>query len=186
MLRYLLVLVCPLIFCSRTNAQSEVPQFGEWHSDSPDGKRLAAVREEPSENMIWRMDLDLGALEIVDVNGNTLGKYERFNFNRLPVRIEWSPDSQYLVMTTTSPGGHSPWNYRSFVYSTQDRTLREMDGPGPVVSPLFKFTGPHNVQIVTTLDGDYEHPKSVIIDLDQKFSTMSKKDGQIEGDLRKN
>jgi Tol biopolymer transport system component len=178
-------------------AQTKVPDSGDWHGISPDGKHLAALGEQPDDQMIWRKDIDTGLLEIVDASSITrrinsdfdtaqYGKYVCFNFgDRSGWFVQWSPDSRYLVMTTASNGGHSPWHADSFVYSVQDRTLRAMDDViGLVVSRAFEFIGPHTVRMkIDPPEGDFEHPKSVTVDLDQKISSMPKIEVMKQGDL---
>jgi hypothetical protein len=181
----------------RVFAQTQVPDSGDWDGISPDGKHLAALGKRPYSEMIWRRDLDTGLLEVVDVSSaeahftddeETIlaGKYILFNFHdRVGWFVQWSPDSRYLVMTTASNGGHSPWHDDAFVYFTRDRTLRKMDDViGLVVSRNFEFIGPHTVRMkIDPPDGDFEHPKSVIVDLDQKFSSMPKIEVMKRGDL---
>ena len=59
----------------------------------------------------------------------------------------WSPDGRYFVFTTTSSGGHSPWQNYTFCFSKSDTHLWNMyDLVGlPVVDPSVHFSGPGTV-----------------------------------------
>jgi hypothetical protein len=175
-----------------------VPDSGQWQGISPDGKHLAVLAERPDEELLWRTDIDTGLLEIVDVaksgekipaepSEGHLGNYHLFELgHRAGIRAEWSPDSRYLVITTTSNGGHSPWHFDSYLYCADNRTLRYMDDvTGLVVRPSFRFTGPHTVRLSvgqSTKDGvDFDHPEQVDVDLDRKSGVMKTLDGDFGG-----
>ncbi|HEX4140026.1 MAG TPA: hypothetical protein VHY09_06730 [Candidatus Methylacidiphilales bacterium] len=69
-----------------------------------------------------------------------------------------------------------------------DGSVRYMDDAiGLVVAPDFKFTGPHTVtmKIGPTDSGgvDFEHPKSVDVDLDKAISRMEKQGGKSVGKI---
>ena len=57
-------------------------------------------------------------------------------------RMKWSPNSRYLVFTTSNARGHSPWHFPAFIYSVTDHSLRSIDKEtnlGLVVNPSFTF-----------------------------------------------
>ena len=102
---------------------------------------------------------------------------------RLIDHIAWSPDSRFMVMTTYSAGGHSPWHDESYVYCVNDQSLREMDDViGLVVDANFEFVGPHTVKMKIAGPGpDSDHAVSVTVDLMKKAPLMKKQGGRKEG-----
>lgn len=161
----------------------------ERDSLSPDRLYMAATRIIPDDVVIWRTDLDTGRLVVVrlisgpepnDPNDDT---YVRYDIRRLIAHIEWSPDSKFLVMTTVSAGGHSPWHFESYVYCLNDTSLRKMDDViGPVLDARFEFVGPHSVKM--KVSGPYagpDNPISVTVDLMKKAPLMKKQGGRKEG-----
>jgi hypothetical protein len=68
--------------------------------------------------------------------------------------IKWSPDSKFLLFTTASSGGHSPWHSRTFVFCMADKSFRDVESSvGSVVSPKFHFEPP-DVAVMTVRKGD--------------------------------
>ena len=68
------------------------------------------------------------------------------------VRAKWSPDSQFFVFSMSSSGGHSPWQFPTWVYSRQKNafiSLSTMIGGNPTISDDFEFTGPHTIKAIT-------------------------------------
>jgi hypothetical protein len=195
----LVVVVCASIaLCAADPA--DVSESGDWQGTSPDGKHFASLAIKRDEQMIWRKDLGTGLLEVYEPSrpggkftdgpdSAALGRYACFEISdRLGLQAQWSPDSRYLVVTTASLGGHSAWHFDAFVYCADDRTVRSMDDVvGPVVSPSFKFTGPHTVKLGLAVPGPngfyLEHPKEVEIDLDQKSALMEKQKVIAHGSL---
>ena len=168
-------------------AQDEPPVPDAWHSNSPDGLFLAAIRRIPDEVLVWRLDLDTTRLMVVRTDTDPHKEpYVSYDIPRLIDHIAWSPDSKFLVMTTYSAGGHSPWHDMSYVYCVDDKSLRYMDDViGLVVDAKFKFVGPHTVEMKipgpSGPEVDFEHPKSVMIDLVKQTPLMKKQDGTKEG-----
>jgi hypothetical protein len=160
------------------------PAQQTWSERSPDGRFEATQRIMPDPDRLWDRDMDTARLVVRTMNGT----YVAFHIPRLMAQIKWSPDSRYIVMTTVSAGGHSPWHFCAFVYSVTDGTLRYMDDSiGLVVAPDFKFVGSHEVAMKIGTDGsdgvDFEHPKSVMIDLDKTVARMEKQSGRSQGNI---
>ena len=68
------------------------------------------------------------------------------------VRAKWSPDSQFFVFSMSSSGGHSPWQFPTWVYSRQKNTFisfSTMISGNPTISDDFDFTGPHTIKATT-------------------------------------
>ena len=62
--------------------------------------------------------------------------------------IAWSGGARYLVFTTTSSGGHSPWNHRTYAFSTRHWAFLTLDDAvAPVTSADFTFPDASHVEI---------------------------------------
>jgi hypothetical protein len=162
---------------------------------SPDGTYLAATDTQPDQVAIWRNDLKHGVLVValmesgsenytVSDSRNLVVSYVRYDIPRAVAQLGWSPDSQYLVMTTTDISGHSPWHFNALAYSVKTKTLRTMDTViGDVISPSFKFVGPHTVEMsVAPPNRDFAHPLTINVDLDKKFQSMPREKGRTMGE----
>jgi hypothetical protein len=161
---------------------------------SPDGTHFIATAVEPDSVWIWRYASNQGIFLVGELSPDlddhysddprySMISYVRYDLPRLCGPIVWSPDSQYVVMTTTDPGGHFPWHFEAFVYSVKSKTLRYMDPViGDVISASFEFVGPHTVEMsVAPANRDFARPKKVDVDLDQKFAAMKKQKGRSTG-----
>ena len=195
---FLLTLVTIVSVCA--DDSSVVSQNGDWQADSPDQKLFAALAVEPWEQMIWRKDYGTGLLEVVNITpagggysaGLPVPGYGQYKCFKLPARTglkaQWSPDSRYLVVTTASLDGHSPWQIETLVYCADDKTLRLANKVvGLVISPDFKFIGPHTVELkigaVNDSGIDFQHPKITDVDLNVKSQSMENQESFIKGDL---
>jgi len=153
-----------------------------WTAESPDGRFFAATRAVPSEEFLWKEDFDSAHLVIRrQGTGHELGEiYFKDEFPaRLIEQARWTPDSQYLVLTTSSAGGHSPWHYCAYVVRIKDKKVVSVDDRmALVVSPKITVKAPHTA--VLGLDPkkegsvDFEHPKSTEIDLASLFALPKK------------
>jgi hypothetical protein len=135
----------------------------KWSVTSPDKTLFACVRRIPDPDLVHRLDLDGLRLVIFrlhpnDSLDNTHDVYAKREFpHRIVAHIQWSPDSKFLVFTTTSSGGHSPWHYNAFVFCVADKSFRYMDDTiGSVVAPDFRFEPP-DVAIMTIPDRTAEN-----------------------------
>jgi hypothetical protein len=64
--------------------------------------------------------------------------------------IEWSPKGEYLVFSTSSSGGHSPWNFPTYVFSSERWEFIGLDDViAPVTSASFSFKDPTHLCIET-------------------------------------
>ena len=126
---------------------------------SPDKAFFAATRPVPDDEYVWKPDLDSTRLVIFPRTGNDeLGSlYAHHDIgSRLVAELCWSPDSKFLVLTTTSAGGHSPWHFKTFVFCVADKSLRYMDDTtGSVLDPSCHFEAP-DVAVMTVRDDTHE------------------------------
>lgn len=62
--------------------------------------------------------------------------------------IAWSPDRKFLVFSTSSSGGHSPWNHRTYVFSTERWAFQCLDeAVAPVTSTEFSFPDATHLEV---------------------------------------
>jgi hypothetical protein len=94
-------------------------------------------------------------INILDATGNTLGSLdltsEDSEHGRVIERIGWSSDSRFVVFSSYSSGGHSPWNSMTFFYSVDLNCFGVLDNflPGPVLDPNFELAASSEVRLVT-------------------------------------
>lgn len=153
---------------------------GIWTSESPDQHYFAATREVPSgdDMLLWKTEFDGTRLVVAKRGPNAIGGDVYFTFTfagRLIEQAKWTPDSKYIVFTTSSSGGHSPWHDDSFVFSVADQKIVSVDDAvGLVVSPKVSVQAPHSATFgigEQTSEGvDFEHPKKTTVDLSTLFS----------------
>ncbi len=66
------------------------------------------------------------------------------------LKAQWSPDSKFFVFSTFSPGGHSGWNFRTFIYSVYANKFVSVDEKvRPVINQDFQLIPPHTLQVET-------------------------------------
>ena len=149
---------------------------------SPDKAFFAATRLTPDDKYIWKADLDFTRLVIFPLkNGDQFGRlYARHDIGgRFVAHLQWSPDSKFVVLTTTSSGGHRPYHFQSFVFCVADKSLRYMDSSiGMVLDSEFYFEEP-DVAVMTVRAGsrdplDPEGHKTVKIALHEAIKKMKK------------
>jgi hypothetical protein len=184
----LLTLAVMLAASSLRAQEYQPPAQQMWSENSPDHKFEATQRIMPDPDRLWDTDSDTARLFVRSLTGSNAGSHVAYDLPRLIAQIMWSPDSRYLVMTTVSAGGHSPWHFNAYVYSVADDSLRDMDDViGLVVAPDIKFAGPHTVIMKTGPMGsggvDFEHPKSVAVDLDKSVGRMKAEGGKSVGKM---
>jgi hypothetical protein len=141
---------------------------------SPNKEFFAAARRMPDEDFVYRRDLD-GFRVVIYHHGSEkeLGDIYAHApiFGRLILQMAWSPDSKFLVFTTTSSGGHSPWHYTTFVFETEDRSFREVDSvAGSVVSSEFHFAKPDILFIKTWDTAAAKKGKEPLDEVEKKIS----------------
>jgi hypothetical protein len=139
------------------------------------------VRAIPEPNLIYRNDLDGFRLIIYDGQGQSpTDIIARHDFQqRTLAHIAWSPDSKFLVFTTDSSGGHSPWHSKAFLYSAPDRSFRFMDESiGSVLNPGEFHFEPPDIAVMGVQDtdaakrGDTFATRWVEVTLSDKYKEM--------------
>jgi hypothetical protein len=127
-------------------AITRADEFDTWFGASPDKKFVAVERRIPDADTPSRLDLD-GVTVFVcttedDIQRDVIAQHTFAG--RVVSQIRWSPDSQFLLFTTASSGGHSPWHFKTFVFCAADKSFRDVEtaAGGPVGLPEFQFEPP--------------------------------------------
>src|SRR5438477_4227893 len=152
-----------------------------WSVPSPNNKFLAAARTITDAELVYRHDLD--GFRLVIFSGGSEMPTDIYAKRDFPLRsiahIAWSPDSQFLVFTTDSSGGHSPWHSKAFVFSVADKSFRYMDEAiGNVLNPGKFHFEPPDVAVIGVQDldaikkGDTFHVRWATVSLSEKISEM--------------
>jgi hypothetical protein len=139
---YLALVAFSLFALHRASAVEERPL---WTAASPDKKYFAAARTVPDPELVYRRDLDGLRLVIYSGTDSPTEIYASLGFPHYSIaHLAWSPDSRFLVFTTDSSGGHSPWHSPALVFSVADKSFHRMDEAiGSVLSPgKFRFEPP--------------------------------------------
>ena len=64
-------------------------------------------------------------------------------------KIRWTADSQFLVFSTYSSGGHQPWHTPTFFYGRKDNKIRSVDDLlGPVLDPDFEISSTNILKVL--------------------------------------
>ena len=165
---------------STLTASAESPDTAT--ATSPDKAFFAATRQTPDDKYIWKSDLDFTRLVVFTAkNAEQFGRlYARHDIGgRLVEHLQWSPDSKFIVLTTTSSGGHRPYHFQSFVFCVADKSLHYMDSSiGMVLDSEFHFEAP-DVAVMTVHDGLHdalapEGRKTIKIALHEAIKKMKK------------
>ena len=178
-----LALLAPLIAFAQANAALEEHELaGVWKSESPDGSYSGAMRRMPAIGIPDKSEFDGFRLEMFPIQEKrtpkSLGeRYFAYDVEgRLPAEVKWTKDSKFLVFTTDSSGGHSPWHFTTYVFSVSDKKIVCLDDViGPVVDSDFKLEGPHMGTF--KIDKQFprgEHPEPLRLDISLLFSADPK------------
>ncbi len=178
-----LALLAPLIAFAQAKAAPEEQELvGVWKSESPDGSYNGAMRRMPAVDNPNKSEFDGFRLEIFPIQEKktpkSLGElFFAFDVEgRLPAEVKWTADSKFLVFTTVSSGGHSPWHSTTYAFSVSDKKIVCLDDViGPVVDSDFKLEGPHTGTF--KIDKQFprgEHPEPLKLDISRLFSENPK------------
>jgi hypothetical protein len=178
-----LALLAPLIAFAQANAAPEEHESaGIWKSESPDGNYSGAMRCMPAVNNPNKSEFDGFRLEMFPIQEKktpkSLGElYFAFDVEgRRPAKVKWTADSKFLVFTTESSGGHSPWHSTTYAFSVSAKKIVCLDDViGPVVDSDFKLEGPHTGTF--KIDKQFprgEHPEPLNLDISLLFSENPK------------
>jgi hypothetical protein len=134
----------------------ETEEMNDWRGLSPDLTWHAVTRTIPDSVFIQRRDRNGVAVAIFHSDHfQESTPIARHDFQgRLISHMEWSPDSKFLLFTTTSSGGHLPWHAAASLFCTADNSFRDVGAAiGNVVSPQFRFESP-DIAVMLVKKGD--------------------------------
>jgi hypothetical protein len=127
-------------------AIARADDFDTWFGASPDKKLFAVERRIPDLDAPSRLDLDGFTVFICTAeDGIQRSVIAQHTFPRRVVsQIRWSPDSEFLLFTTASSGGHSPWHFNTYVFCAADKSFRDVESAthATVGAPDFRFEPP--------------------------------------------
>ena len=152
----------------------DTEEMNDRYVPSPDEVLFAATRLIPDGVYIQRHNLDSVAVAIFRAGEQELTVVARHDFQgRVITYIEWSPDSKFLLFTTASSSGHSPWHAAAFLFCTADNSFRDVDAAiGSVVSPKFRFEQPDIAVMVVVKKVEMPEGEEVKVPLAKTMDSM--------------
>lgn len=156
-----ILLLCGLLSGAIVNADQVNPVR------SPDGRFVATIRS------IQKAPTGVpeAIIEIKDSGGKLVAREEftsKDGEHGLCVeKAAWTADSRFFVFTTTSSGGHQPWQFPTFFFDHRDKKIhRFSDFLAPVAAGGFELKAPDVITITIwtpltpekTLDESIELP----------------------------
>jgi len=138
------------------------PETTTTNNASPDGRFMAQIVSKKAE-----FTEDTVAIVSRETSSRTefsMTSDSEWN-GRYVLKSEWSPDSRFFVFSTFSSGGHSGWNFRTFVYSVDANKFVSVDEKiRPVTDHDFQLLPSHTLQVETLnpLGIDYPSMKRTI------------------------
>ena len=136
-MRLCLILLIFILECAAATDQAEVrtiaaDEFIAYILPVGNEDRIAIRRYEPR---------DLAELSLFSSDNQHGGRIEE---------IKWSEDRKYLVFSTSSSGGHSPWHFPTYVFSTERWAFVLIDDTLPAVADKsFSFTDSSHIKVMT-------------------------------------
>jgi len=163
-------------------ATTRADDFDTWFDASPDKRLFAVERRIPDPSEPSRLDLDGFAVFICKAEvglGSVAVPREVIAHRDFPLRlvsqIRWSPDSKFLLFTTASSGGHSPWHFKTFVFCAADNSFRDVEtaAGSPVGAPDFRFEPP-DIAVLRLHDPSGRDPKQIKLPLGKTAQKMER------------
>jgi len=158
-------------------AITRADDFDAWFSPSPDKKLFAVERRIPDPAVPSRLDLDGFAVFVCTTeDGIQRDVIAQHTFpGRVVGRIRWSPDSQFLLFTTASSGGHSPWHFNTYVFCSTDKSFRDVESAvhGTIGAEDFHFEPP-DIAVLTVNVVPAESTKEIKLPLGKAVQQMQR------------
>ena len=158
-------------------AIARAEDFDTWFGASPDKKLFAVERRVPDQSDPSRLDLDGFAIFMCTAEGGVQRSViaQHTFAGRVVSQISWSPDSQFLLFTTASSGGHSPWHFKTFVFCAADKSFRDVEtaAGGSVGASDFRFEPP-NIAVLQLHQPDSDTTKPIKIALGKAMEQMER------------
>jgi hypothetical protein len=134
---------------------------------SPDGRFVATIRS--IQKATTRIPEAI--IEIKDSGGKLVAREDftsKDGEHGLSLeKAAWTADSRFFVFTTTSSGGHQPWQFPTFFFDHRDKRIhRFSDFLSPIAAGSFELKAPDIITITIwtpltpekTLDDSIELP----------------------------
>jgi len=151
------------VYCSLGSLSLSAPvETGKQEIASPDGKFMAQIvskEAEFTEDGVTVISRESGSQAEFAMTSQGGGN------GRYVLKSEWSSDSKFLVFSTFSAGGHSGWNFKTFVYSVDANKFVSVDEKvRAVTDENFQLLSSHILQVDTlnSLGIDYPSMKRTI------------------------
>ena len=164
-------------------AIAHAENFDIWFAASPNKKLFAVERRIPDASEPSRLDLDGFTVFICtglsDLPSDAVTQGPVIAQHTFPARvvsqIRWSPDSQFILFTTASSGGHSPWHFKTFVFCAADKSFRDVEtaSGAPVGAPEFRFEAP-DVAVLGLHDPAGGSPREIKLPLGKAAQKMER------------
>ena len=89
-------------------------------------------------------------------------------------KIQWTADSNFLVFSTYSSGGHQSWHAPTFFFARSDNKIRSIDDLlGPVLDSNFEISST-NILKVLVQDKDSHKERAVSVNLSEMINRREK------------
>jgi len=144
----------------------------DQYYDSPNGLYVARVIKNTDKNDEITVQLFDKSVRPREPIGSTIDlSSEDGEHGGILEQHEWTPDSQFFIFTSSSSGGHSSWQYGTYIISSKSgRNTTFLDITNlPVISPVIKTMIPATLTMQVPAEGDdgpdVERPVPKIINL---------------------
>ena len=149
--------ISPLFWCCVVAAEIFASTVSDHRSiGSPDGKFTAEISSKEAQfteetvTITWRGSGLRAEFPMTSKSGDN---------GRNVLKAEWSPDSKFFVFSTFSSGGHSSWNFQTYVYSVDSNKFVSVDEKvRPVTDERFQLISPHTLQVETLNPSGIDFP----------------------------
>jgi hypothetical protein len=113
-------------------------------------------------------------ISIVKGDGTVLAKMDFRSHDKehgyIIDKIQWTVDSNFLVFSTYSSGGHQPWHVPTFFFARSDNKIRSIDDLlGPVLDSDFEISST-NILKVLIQDKNSQKEKAVSVNLSEMIN----------------
>src|ERR1700733_4783981 len=150
----------PLLLLVLSPSCAHQPQWNCAGVTSPDQQLMACISSFGNP-----APLNESVVEIHDVDNHVLAtdnlRSATQSNGRNVQKTAWTPDSQFFVFSTASSGGHSPWNWQTYVYNRKTNQFLELDNfTGPIIKRDFAISPPDWIEVA--VQGTKADPTDIV------------------------